>query len=88
VHVLVQRLHDRAWEEGRSDDSDRAFGHRLEVGCDNAQALRDALAGWTDVIEVDADQPPDSVAEEIVRALRRHAAAWTSRRAVCFRGDR
>ena len=60
-------------EERRPDDSDRAIGHRLEVERDNAQTLRDALAGWTDVIEVDADQPPDSIAEEIVRALRRHA---------------
>jgi adenylate kinase len=87
--VLVARLRDRAREEHRSDDSDHAIAHRLEVHRDNAQALRDALAGWTDVIEVDADQPPDSIAEEIVHALRRHAAAWTSPRAISFfRSDR
>jgi adenylate kinase len=73
ARVLAGRLRDRARQEHRSDDSERAIGHRLEVDRDNAQALRDALAGWTDVIEVDADQPPDLIAEEIVRALRRHA---------------
>ena len=71
--VLVGRLRDRARQEHRSDDSKLAIGHRLEVDRDNAQALRDALAGWTDVIELDADQPPDLIAEEIVRALRSHA---------------
>ena len=87
--VLIGRLRDRAREEQRPDDSEHAIAHRLEVHRDNAQALRDALAGWTDVIEVDADQPPDSIAEEIVRALRRHAAAWTSPRAISFfRSDR
>jgi adenylate kinase len=75
AHVLAGRLRDRARQEHRSDDSERAIGHRLEVDRDNAQALRNALAGWTDVIEVDADQPPDVIAEEIVRALRRHAVA-------------
>jgi adenylate kinase len=86
--VLVRRVRDRAGEEHRSDDSERALGHRLEVDRDNAQALRESLAGWTDVIEVDADQPPDSVAEEILRALRRYAAAWTSPRAISFLSDR
>ena len=79
AHVLAGRLRDRARQEHRSDDSERAIGHRLEVDHDNAQALRDALAGWTDVIEVDADQPPDLIAEEIVRALRRHAVGASVR---------
>jgi adenylate kinase len=87
--VLVGRLRDRARVQHRSDDSEQAIAPRLEVQRDNAHALRDALAGWTDVIEVDADQPPDSIAEEIIRALRRHASAWTSPRAISFfRGDR
>jgi adenylate kinase len=87
--VLVRRLRDRARDEQRSDDSERAIGHRLEVHRDNAQALRDALTGWTEVIEVDADQPPDAITEEIARALRRQAATWTSPRASSFfRSDR
>ena len=87
--VLVRRLRHRATDEHRPDDSERAIGHRLEVHRDNAHALRDALAGWTDVIEVDADQPPDAITGEIVRALSRHAAAWTSPRASgLFRSDR
>ena len=86
--VLVRRLRDRARDEHRVDDSERAIGHRLEVHRDNASALRDALAGWTDVIEVDADHPPDAITEEIIRALRRHAAAWISPRvSTFFRSD-
>ena len=67
------RLRNRARCEHRSDDSEGAVRHRLELYRDDAQALRDALEGWTDVIEVDADQPTDSIAEEIVRALSHHA---------------
>jgi adenylate kinase len=86
--VLVRRLRDRARGEHRVDDTERAIGHRLEVHRDNAPALRDALAGWTDVIEVDADHAPDAITEEIIRALRRHAAAWTSPRvSTFFRSD-
>jgi adenylate kinase len=86
--VLVRRLRERARNEHRSDDSERAIGHRLKVHRDNAAALRDALAGWTEAIEVDADQPPDAVTEEIVRTLSRRAAAWTSLRAgSLFRSD-
>jgi hypothetical protein len=40
------------------------------------------------VIEVDADHAPDAITEEIIRALRRHAAAWTSPRvSTFFRSD-
>jgi adenylate kinase family enzyme len=86
--VLVRRLRDRGRNEERSDDSERVIGHRLEVHRDHAPALREALAGWTDVMEVDADQPPDAITGEIVRALSRHAAAWTSPRAgSLFRSD-
>jgi adenylate kinase family enzyme len=87
--VLVQRLRDRAREEHRSDDSERAIGRRLEVYRDNARALRDALAGWTDLIEVDARQPPDAITREIVHALSRQAVVWTSPRvSTFFRSDR
>ncbi|HEY1714948.1 MAG TPA: nucleoside monophosphate kinase [Solirubrobacteraceae bacterium] len=87
--VLVRRLRDRATDEHRPDDSERAIGRRLEVHRDNARALRDALAGWTDLIEVDADQPPDAITREIVRALRRQAVVWTVPRvSTLFRSDR
>lgn len=79
--VLVRRLRNRGRDEHRSDDSERAIKCRLKVHRDNAHALRGALAGWTDVIEVDADQPPDAITEEIVRALSRQATAGTSPRA-------
>ncbi len=85
--ILSRRLRDRAREEHRSDDSERAISHRLDVYRDNAQALRDALAGWTDLIEVDANQPPESITAEIVRALNRQAAAPTSPRARSFFGS-
>jgi adenylate kinase len=87
--VLLRRLRQRASDEHRSDDAERAIAHRLEVHRANAQALRDALADWTDQIEVDADQSPDAITEEIMRALRRHAAAWTGPRvSTSFRSDR
>jgi adenylate kinase len=87
--VLVRRLRNRATDEHRPDDSERAIGHRLEVHRDNARALRDALAGWTDLIEVDADQPPGAITREIVRALRRQAVVWTSPRvSTLFMRDR
>jgi hypothetical protein len=41
------------------------------------------------VIEVDADQPPDAITREIVRALRRQAVVWTSPRvSTLFMRDR
>jgi adenylate kinase len=87
--VLVRRLRDRATKEHRPDDSERAIGYRLEVHRDNARALRDALAGWTDVIEVDADQPPDAITREIVYALSRQAVVRISARvSTSFRSDR
>ena len=71
--ALVRRLRNRARREHRFDDSECAIRHRLEMYRADAQALRDALAEWTDVMEVDAEQPPDSIAEEIIRALSHHA---------------
>ena len=87
--LLVRRLRDRAKDEHRSDDSERAIGRRLEVHRDNARALLAALAGWTDLLEVDADQPADAISREILCALRRRAVVRTSPRvSTFFRSDR
>lgn len=76
--VLIRRLRHRASDQRRPDDSERAIACRLRVDGENARALRDALAEWTDVVDVDADQPPDVITEEILGALSRQAAARAS----------
>jgi adenylate kinase len=68
--VLTRRLRDRAGDEHRPDDTERAIDCRLQVDRENARSLRDALAGWTNVLDVRADQPPDVITEEILGALR------------------
>lgn len=76
--VLIRRLRDRATDEHRPDDTERAIDCRLQVDRENARSLRDALAGWTNVLEIPADQPPDVISEEILGALSRQAAARAS----------
>lgn len=73
--VLIRRLRHRATDQHRPDGSERAIAYRLQVDRQNARALRHALAGWTDVVNVDADRPPDLVTEEILGALSHSAAA-------------
>ena len=72
--VLRERLRDRAREQHRPDDADEAVTRRLKAYCETAPELRQALAGWTHVILVDADKPPDRITEEIVAALGQAAA--------------
>ena len=68
---LLARLRRRRGQEQRPDDSDEAAARRLEVYGREALALRDALSGWTEVITVDGSQPPDAVAAQIARVVRR-----------------
>lgn len=86
--VLIRRLRHRAEDQHRPDGSERAVARRLEVDRENARRLRHALAGWTDVVDIDAEQPADVVSEEILRALSRQAAVGRSPATRSFRGDR
>ena len=87
--VLVSRLAERAREQHRPDDSESAIRRRLEIDGSNTRALREELAGWAEVIDVDADQPPDRVTEEILRALGDQAATRIEPRSdSVFRSDR
>jgi adenylate kinase len=72
---LIRRLRARGEEQRRADDSDEAIARRLAVDAEQAGALRAALAGWTDLVVIDATRPPDELTEEILRALRDQAAA-------------
>ena len=82
--VLIRRLRHRAREQHRPDDTERAITCRLQVDRKNARALRDALDGWTDVVDIDADQAPDDITEEILGAISRQAAARIAPAASSF----
>lgn len=69
--VLIRRLRARSRTESRPDDSEAAIRRRLRVDHDHARELRDALAGWTDIVTIDADQPADYVTAQILEALSR-----------------
>jgi len=63
--VLIRRLLARA----RPDDTPEVIRHRLEVFADTTRPL---VAYYRDrgiLVEVDADQPPESVTDEIVARL-------------------
>ena len=68
--VLTQRLLARAAQEGRAYDTADVIRHRFQVF---AAATGPLLAYYRDergiLVEVDADQPPDSVTAEIESAL-------------------
>lgn len=87
--VVIRRLRRRAGDEHRTDDRDQAIASRLQLDRENSSALRDALVGWTDIVDVDADQPPEVITDEILRALGRQAAARASpATSSFFRSDR
>jgi adenylate kinase len=83
--ALIERLHRRRAVEGRADDDEDTIIRRLRIHEQHAHDVRDALAGWADVLVVDGDRPPDEVADEIVEHLerahgRKHAARLPSPR--------
>ncbi|HWE11305.1 MAG TPA: nucleoside monophosphate kinase [Solirubrobacteraceae bacterium] len=80
--VLRARIRKRSREQHRVDDTDDAVTKRLEAYSDSTGELRRALECWTDLIVIDADQPPDRITEEIVAVLCGQAAAGTSA-AIC-----
>lgn len=77
--ALIERLHHRRAVEGRVDDGEDTIVRRLRIHEQHARDVREALAGWADVLVVDGDRPPDEVTNEIVERLeaahdRKHAA--------------
>ena len=63
--VLVQRLLTRA----RPDDTPDVIRHRLEVFTDTTSPLIEYYRNRGILIEVDADQPPESITDAIVSRL-------------------
>jgi len=63
--VLVQRLLARA----RPDDSPDVIRHRLEVFTETTSPLIEYYRNRGILVEVDADQPPESITDEIVSRL-------------------
>ncbi len=67
--VLMQRLLDRASQEGRADDKADVILHRLQVYAQTTGALVPYYAQRGILITVNANQPPDAVTAEIQARL-------------------
>jgi adenylate kinase len=63
--VLVERLLARA----RPDDTPDVIRHRLQVFADTTRPLIDYYRNRGILVEVEADQPPESITDEIVSRL-------------------
>jgi arylformamidase len=66
---LVERLRRRRRDEQRPDDTEAAVARRLEIHDQQAQAVRDALEGWTDLLTIDGDQPAEAITEDLLSAV-------------------
>jgi adenylate kinase len=67
--VLTLRLLDRASQSGRSDDRADVIRHRLQVFAETTGLLVPYYTERGILVEVDADQPPDSVTSDIQARL-------------------
>ena len=67
--VLTRRLLARAGQEGRADDTEGVIRHRLEVFAETTEPLVAYYRKRGILVAVDADQPPDSVTEQIQARL-------------------
>jgi adenylate kinase len=67
--VLTRRLLDRASQSGRADDKADVIRHRLQVFAETTGQLVPYYAERGILLEVDADQPPDSVTTDIQARL-------------------
>jgi adenylate kinase len=67
---LTRRVRHRAAQEHRPDDHERATARRLELYESQAPRLLATLAGWADVVRIDASAPADLVTEKILDTLR------------------
>jgi adenylate kinase len=63
--VLVERLLNRASQDGRTDDKADVIRHRLQVYAETTGALVPYYEQRGILVTVDADQPPDAVTAEI-----------------------
>lgn len=66
---VIRRLQRRAAEQGRSDDTDEAMRHRLEVYERETEPILAAYAGRGVVVEIDGLGEIDEVTERILAAL-------------------
>jgi adenylate kinase len=69
--VLVQRLLNRASQDGRTDDKADVIRHRLQVYAETTGALVPYYTERGILVSVDADQPPDDVTADIQARLSR-----------------
>jgi adenylate kinase len=67
--VLTQRLLARAAQEGRADDTADVIRHRFQVFAEMTDPLIAYYRQRGILVEVNANQPPDSVTAEIESAL-------------------
>ena len=72
--VLAERLRHRRITQDRPDDSDAAIARRLEIDEAQAEPLRKALAGLTDLVTIDGNRAPDEITDEILRAVAQRVA--------------
>ena len=66
---LVRRLRRRRELEGRADDAENAFAHRLAIHDAHARAVHHALGSWTEVVVVDGSPDVDTVTEKSLDRL-------------------
>ena len=69
--VLIQRLLNRASQDGRADDKADVIRHRLQVYAQTTGALVPYYADRGILVSVNADQPPDAVTADIQARLAR-----------------
>jgi adenylate kinase len=67
--VLMRRLLERADQGGRTDDRADVIRHRLEVFAETTGPLVPYYKQRGILVAVDADQPPDSVFDDILAGL-------------------
>ena len=75
---VIRRLQRRAAEQGRSDDTDEAMRHRLEVYERETEPILAAYAGRGVVVEIDGLGEIDEVTERILAALAARGLAVRS----------
>ncbi|WP_205786842.1 adenylate kinase [Specibacter cremeus] len=67
---LVQRLHGRAVETGRSDDNEEVIRHRLALYHEQTSAVVGRYAERNMVVDVDGIGDIDAVTDRVMRAIK------------------
>ena len=67
--VAVQRLHGRALEEGRSDDSPEVIANRLRLYHELTEPVVERYRDAGTLVDVDGERAMDDVEEQIEQAL-------------------